>query len=150
MELIRTDGKHPDFIRLCAMLDAYLNALAGGEEKRAEYVPLNRLDHIHDAFVLYDGALPVGCASFKEYEEGVAEVKRVFVREEYRGRGLSWRLMEAVEGKAREKGYVSLILETGRPLISAIALYTRMGYRIIPNYGPYVCMGESVCMRKEL
>ncbi len=150
MELRYTDGADPDFIALCAMLDAHLNALAGGEENRAEYVPHNALTHIHDAFVLYDKALPVGCASFKRYEEGTAEVKRVFVREDYRGRGLSRRLMEAVEAQAKRQGYRRLILETGRPLVSAIALYTNMEYQVIPNYGPYKCMGESVCMRKEL
>lgn len=150
MKLIDTDGTNPDFILLCSMLDAYLNALAGGEENRSEYVPLNQLDHIRDAFVLYDGVLPVGCASFKKYEDGVAEVKRVFVREEYRGRGLSRKLMEAVEAKAKQNGYRGLILETGRPLVSAVALYTNMGYSVIPNYGPYECMDESVCMRKEL
>lgn len=150
MELIYTDGGNADFILLCSMLDAYLNILAGGEENRAEYVPLNKLDHIHDAFVLYDGALPVGCASFKEYEVGVAEIKRVFMRGEYRGRGLSRFLMQAVEEKAKEKGYRSLILETGKPLVSAVKLYTNMGYQVIPNYGPYECMSDSVCMRKEL
>lgn len=150
MELIYTDGSSADFIFLCSMLDAYLNALAGGEENRAEYVPLNKLDDIRDAFVLYDGALPVGCASFKEYEEGVAEIKRVYVRDEYRGQGLSRMLMQAVEEKAKQKSYRSLILETGKPLVSAVALYTNMGYTAIPNYGPYACMGESVCMRKDL
>ncbi len=100
MNLLDTDGTNPDFMSLCSMLDAHLNALAGGEENRSEYMPLNKLDDIHDAFVLYDGALPVGCASFKEYEAGTAEVKRVFVREEYRGRGLSRLLMQAVEEKS--------------------------------------------------
>ncbi len=150
MDLFYTDGTNPDFMSLCSMLDAHLNMLAGGEENRSEYVPLNKLDDIHDAFVLYDGTLPVGCASFKEYEAGIAEVKRVFVRGEYRGRGLSRLLMQAVEEKAKRKGYRSLILETGRPLVSAVALYTNMGYQVIPNYGPYECMRESVCMRKEL
>lgn len=150
MELRYTDGTDPGFILLCSLLDAYLNALAGGEENRLEYVPLNKLDHIHDAFVLYDGVLPVGCASFKHYAEGTAEVKRVFVREEYRGRGLSRQLMQAVEEKARQRGYHRLILETGKPMVSALKLYTNMGYRVIPNYGPYVGRIESVCMCKDL
>lgn len=150
MELRHTDGTDPDFIALCALLDGHLTKLAGGEENRAEYVPHNALTHIHDVFILYDKKLPVGCASFKRYAEGTAEVKRVFIHEDYRGRGLSRRLMEAVEAQAKQQGYHSLILETGRPLVSAIALYTNMGYQVIPNYGPYECMGESVCMRKEL
>ena len=150
MELRYTDGTNPDFVLLCSLLDAHLNTLAGGEKDRAEYVPLNQLDHIHDVFVVYDSALPVGCASFKKYEEGTAEVKRVFVREEYRGSGLSRQLMQAVEETARQQGYTSLILETGKPFVPAIALYTNMGYRMIPNYGPYIGLSESVCMRKEL
>ncbi|GAB1359595.1 hypothetical protein MASR1M31_13810 [Porphyromonadaceae bacterium] len=58
--------------------------------------------------------------------------------------------MDALELKAIEKGYKSLILETGRPLSTAIQLYQSRGYHVIQNYGQYECMGESVCMQKDL
>lgn len=43
-----------------------------------------------------------------------------------------------------------MILESGEPLTAAMRLYRSMGYEVIPNYGPYVGMPESVCMEKKL
>lgn len=78
------------------------------------------------------------------------KVKRVFVRAEYRGRGLGRQLLQALETWARQKGYAYLILESGEPLTAAMRLYRSMGYEVIPNYGPYAGMPESVCMEKKL
>lgn len=145
-----TDGSNPDFSELCHGLDDFLNELVGGEENRAEYVQYNKLDDIHDVVVAYDNDVPVGCASFKKYDEECAEVKRVFVKKQYRGQGISNKLMEMLEQRAREKGFKYFILESGEPLVSAMALYRKIGYKVIPNYGQYVDMEESVCMKKKL
>ena len=150
MTFEHTDGTNKDFVGLCHELDAYLNDIVGGEENRAEYIPYNSLDDIHDAFVVYDGEQAVGCAAIKRYDDESAEVKRVFIREEYRGQGISKRLMELLEQTAREQGYSSLILESGEILAEAMALYRRIGFQVIPNYGPYADMPESVCMKKKL
>ena len=74
--------------------------------------------------VAYDGNIPIGCASFKRYDEECAEVKRVFVKQAYRGRGISKKLMELLEKAAREQGYCYLILESGEPLAAAMGSYT--------------------------
>ena len=58
--------------------------------------------------------------------------------------------MNFLEDKAKEKGYRSLILETGEPLIEAMGLYSSIGYNVIPNYGQYVNMPDSICMMKKL
>lgn len=150
MNLIYTNGENKDFIMLCQMLDESIDEIVGGNIRRDKYAQYNRLDHIHDVFVAYDNNNPVACASYKFYEDGVAEVKRVFVRKDYRGRGLSKLLMEQLENKAKEQGYHSLILETGKPLKEAMGLYTKIGYQITDNYGQYQNMPLSVCMRKEI
>ena len=98
----------------------------------------------------YDNDIPVGSASFKKYDDENAEVKRVFVKEEYRGQGISNELMKMLEQRAREKGFKYFILESGEPLVSAMALYRKIGYKVIPNYGQYVDMEESICMKKKL
>ncbi len=145
-----TDGSNADFIELCHDLDDFLNEIAGGEEKRAEYIHYNQLNDIHDVFVAYDNDVPVGSASFKKYDDECAEVKRVFVKQEYRGKGISIRLMELLENTARKQGYRYLILESGEPLVAAMALYRKIGYKVIPNYGQYKNMPDSVCMKKKL
>lgn len=145
-----TDGANKDFIELCHGLDEFLNELVGGEENRAEYIPYNILDDIHDVIVVYDDDIPVGCASFKKYDDKCAEVKRVFIKEEYRGRGISKRLMALLEEKGKSEGYIYFILESGDLLVAAMALYKSIGYEVIPNYGQYKDMPDSVCMRKML
>lgn len=145
-----TDGRSKDFVMLCHALDDFLNQLVGGEENRAQYIPYNALDDIHDVIVVYDGEEAVGCASFKRYDDECAEVKRVFLRDAYRGRGISKLLMEKLEASARKQGYTCFLLESGEPLVAAMHLYRAIGYDVIPNYGPYVNMPESICMKKKL
>ena len=149
MQFIYTNGENPDFIELCRGLDDFLNELVGGEENRAEYVPYNRLSDIHDAIIAYDGEIPVGCAAFKKYDDECAEVKRVFIKPEYRGKGISRELMKRLENAAKEQGFRCLILESGEPLVAAMSLYRKLGYEVIPNYGQYKDMPDSVCMKKE-
>lgn len=150
MRFMYTDGGNKAFIKLCHMLDDFLNELVGGEQNRAQYIPYNKLDNIHDVIIAYDGEVPIGCASFKTYDEYSAEVKRVFIKREYRGQGISKTLMSMLEERARKQGYKYLILESGEPLVAAMALYRNIGYKVIPNYGQYKDMSESICMRKEL
>lgn len=145
-----TDGNNQDFVRLCAELDQFLNRLVGGEENRSEYISYNQPDDIHDVIMVYDGTVPVGCAGFKHYDGEQAEVKRVFVCEAYRGHGIAERMMVMLEAAAEEKGYACLILESGELLEAAMRLYRKMGFQIIPNYGQYKDMPESVCMQKVI
>lgn len=150
MKIVYTDGKNKDFIELCSLLDDNLNEIVGGEKQRKQYNQYNTLEKIHDVVLIYDGMLAVGCASFKHYDEGIAEVKRVYVRKEYRGQGISKHLMGCLEELAKNKGYRTLILETGALLVEALGLYKKLGYTMIENYGPYKDMKESVCMQKCL
>lgn len=150
MKYVCTDGKNPDFIALCALLDKYLNKIAGGEKNRAQYIPHNSTEDIHDVVLAYDGASPAGCAAFKRYDGTTAEVKRVFVKKTYRGLGVARQLMALLEEKAREKGFKALILETGQPLVRAMGLYCSDGFAVIPNYGPYKNMPDSICMEKRI
>lgn len=149
MRFVYTDGSSLDFMELCHELDDFLNELVGGEENRAEYILYNQLDDIHNVVVTYDD-IPVGSASFKKYDDECAEVKRVFVKEEYRNKGIANELMELLENAAREQGYRYLILESGKPLVAAMALYRKIGYKVIQNYGQYRDMPDSICMKKKL
>lgn len=150
MKFVYTDGANTDFIELCHDLDDFLNEIVGGEENRSEYIPYNQLDDIHNVIVVYDNDIPIGCAAFKKYDDECAEVKRVFIKTEYRGRGISKKLMELLEESAREQSYHYLIFESGEPLVAAMSLYRKIGYKVILNYGQYEDMPDSICMRKKL
>ena len=58
--------------------------------------------------------------------------------------------MRLLEEKAKEKGFTYLILESGEPLTAAMKLYNSLGYEIIPNYGQYKNMLNSICMKKVI
>ncbi|MDR1748165.1 MAG: hypothetical protein LBR47_03820 [Spirochaetaceae bacterium] len=65
-----------DFESLCILLDISLKEAVAGEFDQTPYRQFNTLEKIRDVFIAYDGGIPVGCASFREYEPGTAEVKQ--------------------------------------------------------------------------
>lgn len=86
----------------------------------------------------------------RRFSENEIEVKRVFVREDYRNYGIATSLMRQLADYAVEKGYDKMILETGEFLADSVRLYTNFGFYRIPNYGVYVGMKESLCMELNL
>lgn len=149
MNVVRSDGNNPDFLRLCRRLDAAIDALVGREE-RQKYAPFNTTEKLHDVVLIYEGSAAIACGALRHYEEGVAEIKRVFVSDEFRGRGYGRCIISELEMLARAGGYRSVILETGDAIEAACALYGKTGFTRCENYGPYRDMPESVCMKKEL
>jgi putative acetyltransferase len=147
---IRTDGTDSDFITLCRLLDENLDEIVGTKFQRSQYAQYNTLEHIHNVILYYDGSTAIACGSFKKYDDTAAELKRVFVRKEYRGQGIARELVMSLEQWALSCGYTSMILETGELLTAAMSLYRSLGYAVIPNYGQYRDMKNSVCMRKAL
>ncbi|MFD0488726.1 GNAT family N-acetyltransferase [Saccharopolyspora erythraea] len=79
---------------------------------------------------------PIGCGGVRTYEPGVAEVRKMFVRPGYRGRGIGRRLLNELEASARAGGALEVRLETGTRNVEALQLYRTAGYRSIPSYVP--------------
>ena len=84
--------------------------------------------------VIYADGKPVAGGGVKRDEDGVAEIKRMYVAPEARRQGLGRRLLEELEGKARELGYARIRLDTGARQPHAQALYERSGYHPIDIY----------------
>ena len=148
IELVQTNSEHPDFIELVRSLDADL-AVRDGEE-HSFYAQYNKINLIKHAVVAYDDSIPVGCGAIKEYEPEVIEVKRMFTMTNQRGKGIASIVLKELERWALELGYFKCILETGKRQPEAIALYKKNGYTIIPNYGQYAKVKNSVCFEKML
>lgn len=83
-------------------------------------------------------------------EDGDAELKRMFVIEAMRGRGLARRMLTALEDDARAAGRVRMVLETGTKQPEAIALYTSSGYEPCVKFGYYREYEDSRCYAKPL
>lgn len=92
----------------------------------------------------------VGCGALRPFREGIAEIKRMFVPERHRRRGVSRQIMLGLEAAAAEAGYDWIVLETGVRQPEAIALYEKVGYDRIPNYGGYEGEDLSVCFAKKI
>ena len=145
-KLIRTNSDNSDFRELVALLDQDLQIRDGDEH--SFYAQFNKIDKIRHLVVAYAGGAAVGCGAIKEYEEGVAEIKRMFVRPENRGRGIAGQILTELETWAKELNYSECILETGIKQPEAIRLYQKGGYEKIPSYGQYLNVENSVCMKK--
>jgi GNAT superfamily N-acetyltransferase len=85
-------------------------------------------------FVLYTGGRAVGCGGFKRLDDRTAEIKRMYVAPEMRGRGIARNILVRLEQEAREAGYALARLDTGDKQPEALHLYRSAGYREIPDY----------------
>ncbi len=148
IRIIRTDSSHSDFRGLVVYLDQELRQRDG--EEHVFYAQFNKIDKIRHVVVAYQGDSPVGCGALKEYAPEVAEIKRMFVPEAYRRQGIARRVLRELERWAKELGFTTCILETGKKQPEAIDLYQSMAYEAIPNYGQYSGVENSVCMKKDL
>jgi GNAT superfamily N-acetyltransferase len=90
-----------------------------------------------------DDGTPVGCGALRPLGPDSAEVKRMYVVPQARGRGLSTLLLAGLEAAALDRGWTTLRLETGPEQPEAVALYTGAGYRPIGAFGHYVRPGAD-------
>ncbi len=144
----RTNSDNADFQELVKALDKDL-ALRDGAE-HGFYSRFNKIDLIRHAIVAYEQDTPVGCGAIKAFSADAMEVKRMFVPPDKRGKGIASTVLAALELWAKELGYKKTVLETGKRQPEAIELYKKNGYAIIPNYGQYVGIDNSVCFEKAL
>lgn len=145
---VRTDASHPDFRDLVKWLDQELADRDG--EDHAFYHQFNTIEALKHVVVLYKDNVPVGCGAIKKFNDTSAEVKRMFVKPDFRGQGLASVVLKELELWASELGFGSCVLETGKKQPEAIALYKKNGYAITPNYGQYIGIENSVCFKKVL
>src|SRR3954468_16847901 len=91
-------------------------------------------------YLAYSENQPAGCIALRELQRGVCEMKRLFLREGFRGLGLGRMLIERLIAEAQSEGYRKLRLDTFPPKMEkAVALYESYGFRPIPAYydNPY-------------
>ncbi|WP_412464695.1 GNAT family N-acetyltransferase [Flavobacterium mekongense] len=148
MKLIRTTSDHPDFGQLVAELDAYLRVLDGDDHEF--YAQFNKSSLLKNVLIVYKNEFPVGIGAYKEYDSQTAEIKRMYTRPDYRGQGIAKTIITELELWAKEEGYSMAILETGHLQKDAIGLYQKLGYEITDNFGQYIGVENSVCMKKIL
>jgi len=148
MEIKRTNSENPNFIELVRLLDANL-AITDGED-HAFYSQFNKLDNINQVVLIMDNNEPIACGAIKPLDKKTMEIKRMFTKSEHCSKGYATIILGELESWAKALGAVTCVLETGIRQESAIALYKKNGYNLMPNYGQYIGIEESYCFKKEL
>ena len=148
IDILKTGNTHPDFAHLTGLLDEELARRYG--KKQAGYDAHNKIDPVPTAVVGYLNGSPVACGCFKTLDDQCGEIKRMFVNQDCRRRGISGRILQFLEAWAHDMGYTTARIETGKGQPEAIGLYRKYGYGIIDNYGPYKGMENSVCLSKQI
>ena len=93
-------------------------------------------DNGGDFLVITEGGCIIGTGALRRLEDGVGEIKRLWLLPEFQGRGLGYQMMLRLLALAREKGYQKVRLETSpKYQARAFAFYQRMGFAVIPRYG---------------
>ncbi len=100
-------------------------------------------------FVIYQDGVPAGCGGVQIFAN-YAELKRMFVRPQFRGLGLGKRMVEHLSDYAKQHAIKILRLETGVAQLEALKLYEGFGFRRIPPFGNYFEDPLSICMEKEI
>jgi putative acetyltransferase len=143
------DPSASEAVELMAALDDELRQIYPGE-------PIHGIDS--DKFrsgggVFLIGKLegvPAACVALRAVDEHTGELKRMFVRPEYRFKGLGRAMLAAIEEVARKRAYRKLRLVTGVSQAAAVALYESAGYNRIPCYGEFMEDPGSRCFEKLL
>jgi len=147
IKIIRTDSDNRDFIELVKHLDADLAQRDGSEH--SFYAQFNKVDKIKHVVVAYENDVPAACGAMKHYSPSAMEIKRMYTLPALRGKGIASAVLKELETWAHELSFEKCVLETGKRQPEAIGLYTKSGYKVIPNYGQYIGIQNSVCFEKE-
>jgi GNAT superfamily N-acetyltransferase len=148
MTIKRTSGSDPDFLLLITKSDAFYRDQFG--DGMDYFEPFNKVDPNTNALVLYDDNIPIACGAFRQFDHETVEIKRMYVLPDKRKKGVATKVLLELEQWAKENGYTASTLETSISLKDAISLYQKQGYTPIENWGQYIGIETSICLRKKL
>lgn len=150
LKYVWTDGSDEVFRKFYLITEDYYSTIVGGREKRSGFIPYNISSSIADVLIVYDNDTPVACSGIKRYSDEAAEIKRVWVEPEYRGKHIASAMMDKIVEKAKAQGFGRLILQTREIMEDAVGMYEKLGYERTENYPPYDKPEGAICMAKNI
>lgn len=145
---IHTDCDSKAFNDLTVELDKELFARYG--KKQEAYTAFNDVSGVDHAIVALESESPIGCGCFNRFDDETAEIKRMFVKEAARGKGVAKGILKNLEEWAKSQGYKKLVLQTGSLQPEAINLYGKIGFTQTECYRQYKGDDNSVCFAKNI
>jgi ribosomal protein S18 acetylase RimI-like enzyme len=138
-----------DAVALIGELESHLASLYPVESRHGFSVE-KLLREAVAFFLLRDAGAPAACGGVKLFGTEYGEIKRMYVRPQFRGRGFGKRMLDHLADHARRHGISLLRLETGIHQREAIGLYESLGFRRAPPFPPYREDPLSRCYEKTL
>lgn len=138
MNIIQMNASDLQVLQLFSEHDDFMIDFLGDD--KVYYTRYNDSENIENVWVVNDADLPVGCIAFRKKSDGIGEVKRLFIKSEYRGRGISKSLLSVLKDHAKTQGCHKLFLDTRITLEPAISLYRSFGFDVVFQQGLYVQM----------
>ena len=112
---------------------------------------MNTISNIKHTVVAYnEKGECIGCGGIKQYNPKTIEIKRMFVDENQRGKGVATLILNELEKWGKELHFKQCILETMKEKSYAISFYKKNGYSVIPNFGAYKDAENSICFSKDI
>jgi putative acetyltransferase len=151
MKITPLDPSSKDAQELLSLSDSYLEDLYPSESNHLASIA--ELSDQSTVFLgVYEGENILGCGAVRVMEDDgqYGELKRVFIKEAYRGQGLSKQLITALESVLIDRSVAVIRLETGIYQREALGLYKHLGYQIRGPYGVYDLDPFSIFMEKKL
>lgn len=139
--VVRTAEDDADVAEVRRLVHAHADARASIPGVEHMHADADRMPGVYVAplgglWIAASGASGVGCVALRPLDAETAEVKRMFVDPEWRGRGVGRALMDTVISGARARGYRALRLGTLHDMTAAQALYSSLGFAPIARYRP--------------
>ena len=148
METIFTDEKDERFLELVRELDRGYYERIGDE--LSKYDSYNEFKDPHVVLLALDNGIAVACASYRVFNEYSVEFKRVYVKKEYRRKGIAYDLITKLEKPAIKDGYRFSYIVTGKNNNAAIKLYEKLNYYLTDKFGQFINDDDVICMKKDL
>lgn len=148
---------HPDVVDMTAAVQRFYASIYGTQDE-AHVDPAHFEPPDGAFFVVYEQDVPVGMGGWRRLDptargvvgERPVEIKRMYVADQFRRRGVARMLLSHLESTAARAGADWALLETGNPQSAAKALYRSSGYQDAPNFGYYADEEGQVSLRKRL
>lgn len=148
IDITREAPDTPDAISLVEELDAYLIPMYPISSHHGLSIQALIDQGVHFFVMRVDGQA-AGCGGFKPCD-GFTELKRMYIRPQFRGQGLAGKMLAHLEDESLKLGFSVMRLETGYKQVDAIGLYEKAGFTTIPAFEPYLPDPLSLFYEKKL
>ena len=142
MDILLAQVTDKDVLELFSEYDDFMMEFLGKD--RVLYARYSENERIEKVWIAYLDNIPIGCVAYRTKTTGIGELKRLFVKKEYRGRGVATELIKLIIYYAKKQGCFAVFLNTRIDLQPAVSLYRSSGFDIVFKQGLSVEMEKKI------